>query len=136
VTAVDRTLLRDLDALVEPTARGDPSSPLRWTTKSVRTLAAALQALGHQVSHTVVGELLPALGYSLQGNVKTREGRQHPDRDAQFRPRHDRQPHCLDAQPIGLARPVRTRSPSLSGRRHGHRCSNGDAPPPTPSRRI
>ena len=85
VTTLDRTLLRDLDALVEPTARGDPESPLRWTTKSVRTLAVALQALGHQVSHTVVGELLHALGYSLQANVKTREGRQHPDRDAQFR---------------------------------------------------
>src|SRR5262249_50130785 len=85
VTTIDRTLLRDLDALVEPTARGDPESPLRWTTKSVRTLAAALQTLGHHVSHTVVGELLHALGYSLQGNVKTREGRQHPDRDAQFR---------------------------------------------------
>ncbi len=79
------TLLRDLDALVEPTAPGDPESPLRWTCLSTRTLAVALEALGHHVSHTVVGELLHALGYSLQGNVKTREGRQHPDRDAQFR---------------------------------------------------
>lgn len=84
-TALDRTLLRDLDALVEPTAPGDPQSPLRWTSTSVRTLAVALQALGHRVSHTVVAELLHRLGYSLQGNVKTREGRQHPDRDAQFR---------------------------------------------------
>ena len=82
---IDRTLLRDLDALVEPTARGDRESPLRWTLKSLRTLAVALQALGHQVSHTVVGELLHALGYRLQANVKTREGRQHADRDAQFR---------------------------------------------------
>ena len=85
VIAVDPTVLRDLDALVEPTARGDPESPLRWTSKSVRTLAVALQALGHHVSHTLVAELLQQLGYSLQGNVKTREGRQHPDRDAQFR---------------------------------------------------
>lgn len=84
-TSTDPTLLRDLDALVEPTAPGDPDSPLRWSSKSVRTLAVALQALGHQVSHTVVAELLHDLGYSLQGNVKTREGRQHPDRDAQFR---------------------------------------------------
>ena len=84
-TAVDRTLLRDLDALVEPTAPGDPESPLRWSSQSVRTLAVALQALGHSVSHTVVAELLHELGYSLQGNVKTRAGRQHPDRDAQFR---------------------------------------------------
>ena len=84
-TTLDQTLLRDLDALVEPTAPGDPDSPLRWSSKSVRTLAVALQALGHDVSHTIVAELLHQLGYSLQGNVKTREGRQHPDRDAQFR---------------------------------------------------
>lgn len=79
------TLLRDLEALVEPTAPGDPESPLRWTCLSTRTLAVALEALGYSVSHTVVAELLHGLGYSLQGNVKTREGRQHPDRDAQFR---------------------------------------------------
>jgi hypothetical protein len=79
------TLLRDLEALVEPTAPGDPDSPLRWTCLSTRTLAVALEALGYTVSHTVVAELLHRLGYSLQGNVKTREGRQHPDRDAQFR---------------------------------------------------
>jgi hypothetical protein len=84
-TAIDPTVLRDLDALVEPTAPGDPDSPLRWSCKSTRTLAVALQALGHSVSHTVVAELLHELGYSLQSNVKTREGRQHPDRDAQFR---------------------------------------------------
>jgi hypothetical protein len=79
------TLLRDLEALVEPTAPGDPDSPLGWTCLSTRTLAVALEALGYAVSHTVVAELLHGLGYSLQGNVKTREGRQHPDRDAQFR---------------------------------------------------
>ena len=84
-TTHDPTLLQDLDALVEPTAPGDPDSPLRWTCLSTRTLAVALEALGHSVSHTVVAELLHGLGYSLQGNVKTREGRQHPDRDAQFR---------------------------------------------------
>ncbi len=82
--AIDATLLPDLDGLVDPTAAGDPTSPLRWTTKSVRTLAAALQRLGHTVSYTLVAELLDQLGYRLQGNVKTREGRQHPDRDAQF----------------------------------------------------
>jgi len=85
VTDLDPTLLRDLDALVEPTAPGDPDSPLRWTCLSARTLAVALDGLGHHVSHTVVAELLHDLGYSLQGNVKTREGRQHVDRDAQFR---------------------------------------------------
>jgi hypothetical protein len=85
LTTIDPTLLQDLDALVEPTAPGDPESPLRWCCQSTRTLALALQALGHQVSHTVVAELLRDLGYSLQSNVKTTEGRQHPDRDAQFR---------------------------------------------------
>ncbi len=70
---------------MEPTAPGDPDSPLRWTCLSTRTLAVALEALGYTISHTVVAELLHSLGYSLQGNVKTREGRQHPDRDAQFR---------------------------------------------------
>ncbi len=84
-TDLDATLLRDLDALVEPTAPGDPDSPLRWTCLSARTLAVALEGLGHHISHTVVAELLHGLGYSLQGNAKTREGRQHVDRDAQFR---------------------------------------------------
>src|SRR5258708_22678577 len=80
----DPTLLADLEALVEPTTRGDPESPLRWTCKSVRRLAQALQAQGHQVSGTLVAELLNAAGYSLQANRKTKEGDNHPDRDAQF----------------------------------------------------
>jgi transposase len=80
----DPTLLRDLEALVEPGTRGDPESPLRWTCKSVRTLAAELRERGHEVSHQLVAELLRTAGYSLQGNRKTREGGTHPDRDAQF----------------------------------------------------
>ena len=84
-TDKDVTLSADLDALVEPTASGDPDSPLRWTSKSVRRLAEELRAQGHEVSHTLVAELLDASGYSLQGNRKTREGPQHPDRDSQFR---------------------------------------------------
>jgi len=83
-TERDVTLSSDLDALVEPTASGDPESPLRWTAKSVRRLAQELRAQGHTVSHTLVAELLQASGYSLQANRKTREGPQHPDRDAQF----------------------------------------------------
>ena len=77
-------LLRDLMALVEPGARGDPMSPLRWTCKSLRQLAAELVARGHQVSRTVVGELLKAQKFSLQANSKTNEGGDRPDRDAQF----------------------------------------------------
>jgi len=69
---------------VEPTSRGDPMSPLRWTCKSTRQLAMALTQTGHRVSHTVVAELLDQAGYSLQAPAKTLEGRQHPDRDAQF----------------------------------------------------
>jgi hypothetical protein len=77
-------LLPALLALVEPTERGDPMSPLRWTCKSLRRLAGELQARGHPVSHTVVGELLTQQKFSLQANSKTREGGDHPDRDAQF----------------------------------------------------
>ncbi len=81
----DQTLMADLEALVEPTASGDPQSPLRWTAKSVRRLAEELRVMGHQASHSLVAELLQESGYSLQANRKTREGPQHPDRDAQFR---------------------------------------------------
>jgi len=81
----DPTLVRDLEGLVEPSTAGDPESPLRWTAKSVRELARALQSMGHRISHQLVAELLTAAGYSLQANRKTREGPQHPDRDAQFR---------------------------------------------------
>jgi transposase len=80
----DPRLREDLERLVEPVTRGDPESPLRWTSKSVRKLAKELQHMGHQVSHELVSELLHGLGYSLQANRKTREGGTHPDRDAQF----------------------------------------------------
>jgi len=81
---VDPDLLTNLDDLVEPDARGDPMSPLRWTLKSTRQLARALQGMGHQVSSWTVGQLLAGMGYSLQATVKTVEGAQHPDRNAQF----------------------------------------------------
>ena len=80
----DPTLLEDLERLVDGDSRGDPEQPLRWTAKSVRTLADALAEQGHQVSFRTVARLLRGLGYRLQANAKTREGRQHPDRDAQF----------------------------------------------------
>src|SRR3972149_2954055 len=75
----------DLEGLVEPTASGHPMLPLRWTSKSVRHLAEALQAMGHRVSRQLVAELLTAAGYRLPANRKTREGPGQPDRDAQFR---------------------------------------------------
>jgi transposase len=85
LTEVDLTLARDLERLVDESSRGDPESLLRWTSKSVRHLAEGLREMGHEVHFTSVATLLRSLGYSLQANVKTREGRQHPDRDLQFR---------------------------------------------------
>jgi Rhodopirellula transposase DDE domain len=84
LTVTQPGLRQAVEALVEPTCRGDPGSPLRWTCKGVRRLAAALRGQGFRVSHQKVAELLRDLGYSLQANRKTREGSQHPDRDAQF----------------------------------------------------
>jgi len=83
-TEKDRSLLADLERLVEPTTRGDPESPLRWTCRSVRQLAQQLERREHRVSHQLVSELLHDLGYSLQANRKTIEGSSHPDRNAQF----------------------------------------------------
>ena len=80
----DPTLLADLKDLVEPTTRGDPMAPLLWTAKSLRNLAGGLRELGHRIGHNVVADLLRDLGYSLQANRKTREGTNHPDRNAQF----------------------------------------------------
>jgi hypothetical protein len=77
--------LDELENLTEPETRGDPESPLRWTTKSTRKLAEQLTKTGHPVSHTVVAKFLRFLGYSLQSTRKKMEGSQHPDRDDQFR---------------------------------------------------
>ena len=77
-------ILGALEALIEPTERGDPQSPLRWTCKSLTHLATELNQQGYQVGRTKVAEMLHQLGYSLQANRKTREGKDHPDRDAQF----------------------------------------------------
>jgi hypothetical protein len=85
ITAADPRLLEALDRLLDPSTRGDPESPLRWTCKSTRTLAEQLTRQRHAISHTKVAQLLGAQGYSLQGNRKTEEGSDHPDRDAQFR---------------------------------------------------
>jgi transposase len=82
---LDPGLRPALMALVEPDERGDPMSPLRWTTKSTRNLADELTRQGHKVGADTVGDLLRAEGFSLQGNAKAIEGNQHPDRDAQFR---------------------------------------------------
>jgi hypothetical protein len=94
-------LLAALLALVEPDARGDPMSPLRWTTKSTRNLADTLTAGGHRVGADTVANLLRAEGFSLQGNAKTVEGKQHPDRDAQFHYLNEQtKTHQADGQPV------------------------------------
>src|SRR5260370_24349467 len=85
VAEVDPGLRPALLALVEPGTRGDPMSPLRWTAKSTRHLAAELTRQGHRVSADTVRDLLREEGFSLQGNAQTIEGRRHPDRDAQVR---------------------------------------------------
>ena len=90
LTETSPGLAEALDGLVDPETRGDPMTRLRWTTRSTRNLAGELRRQGHRVSHHSVARLLKdELGYSLQGNAKTVEGKQHPDRDGQFRYIHD-----------------------------------------------
>ncbi len=84
----DPELLGCVDSLIEPETRGDPESPLRWTTKSTRDLARELTAMGRSISHSAVATVLRSMGFSLRGNRKTLEGKQHPDRDVQFRHIH------------------------------------------------
>jgi transposase len=93
----DTRLLDDLRLLVEPETRGDPQSPLLWTCKSVRKLCQSLREMGHRIGRTLVCELLHQLDYSLQANRKTREGSNHPDRDAQFHYINDRVKEALAA---------------------------------------
>ncbi len=90
LAATDPRLWEALESLIEPTTRGDPESPLRWTCKSLRHLAKELTRQDHPVAANTVAALLKGAGYSLQGNRKTREGTSHPDRDAQF--------HYINAQ--------------------------------------
>ena len=96
----DPGLIGSLLALVEPDQRGDPESPLRWTTKSTRNLAAELTRQGHPVGADTVAALLKAEGFSLQGTSRTTEGARHPDRDAQFGYSNDRvKQFTADGQP-------------------------------------
>lgn len=100
-TSQDTTLLDDLKALVEPETRGDPMKPPLWTTKSLSHLAKALQEKGHSICPTVIRKLLRSLDYSLQGNRKTVEGKQHKDRDAQFRYINDQvKDHLVAGDPL------------------------------------
>ena len=101
VADLDPGLCPALLALVEPEERGDPMSPLRWTTKSTRKLAQELTDQGHRIGADTVADLLRAEGFSLQGNAKTIEGKQHPDRDAQFRYINEQvKEHQASANPV------------------------------------
>jgi len=97
VAELDPMMVTSLLSLVEPDERGDPMSPLRWTTKSLRHLAGELTLEGHPVSAPTVGKVLRDNGFSLQGTAKTLEGEQHPDRDAQFRYINDQAKDHQDA---------------------------------------
>ena len=100
-TQEDPTLLDDLQSLLEASTRGDPMSPLLWTSKSLDKLCAALKGMQHDVCPNVVAKLLRKLGYSLQSNRKTREGSKHPDRDAQFQYLDARmKEHMLEQSPV------------------------------------
>jgi len=127
LTETDPGLLAALDALVEPDTRGDPMSPLRWTIKSTRNLADALTAGGHPVSHVRVGELLHASGYSLQGNLKSVEGKQHPDRDAQFRHINDLAKRYLKARDPVIS--VDSKKKELIGETPGYKNNGRDWQP-------
>ena len=94
-------MVEDLERSIAPDSRGDPISPLRWTCKSTRHLAEALEQQGFTASHRLVGEMLHHLGYSLQANAKNLEGKQHPDRDAQFRYIND-----VSGRAVAEGRPV------------------------------
>lgn len=101
LTEKDKGIKEALERLVEPVTRGDPESPLRWTCKSLKQLAAELTASGHKISHVTVGTMLKELGYSLQGNCKTLEGSVHPDRNDQFKFINQRIDSALNAgQPV------------------------------------
>lgn len=125
VELTDPQLWPALDALVDPETRGDPMSPLRWTTKSTVKLAEELTARGHEVAPTTVARLLKDNGYRLQANSKTIEGKQHPDRDAQFRYLNDQVSAFLaadlpvisvDTKKKELIGPTRTAAGSTSPR--------------------
>jgi hypothetical protein len=101
LTDTDPELLGDLDKLLEPAVRGDPERPLRWTSKSAAKLALGLQQQGHQIVARTVLRLLVGMGFTMQANRKTREGSEHPDRDAQFQHINETAAAALEArQPV------------------------------------
>jgi Rhodopirellula transposase DDE domain len=115
----DPDLPERLEALVEPLTRGDPESPLRWTSKSTRALAAELVAQHHPVSHEKVAQLLRQLDYSLQGTRKMEEGEDHPDRDAQFQYINEQVRRALRARRPVISVDTKKRNSSETTRTRG-----------------
>jgi len=97
ITDIDASIIDDLESLIEPTSKGDPMISLRWTNKSLRTLSKALLNSGHKASPMSVHNLLNELDYSLQGNRKEVEGKQHADRDSQFKYINRQVRLCIDS---------------------------------------
>jgi hypothetical protein len=116
ITVSDPHLLAALERMIEGETRGDPESPLRWICKSTRAIAAQLARQKHPVSHEKVAQILRDLDYSLQGNRKTEEGADHPDRDAQFRHINARVRKCM-AQGVPVIS-VDTKKKELVGNYH------------------
>lgn len=138
VADLDPGLRTALLGLVEPDMRGDPMSPLRWTTKSPRNLAAELTRQGHRVCADVVGDLLREEGFSLQGNAKTMEGKQHPDRDGQFRYINEQAREFQQAGDPVISVPAPPASLDVGSQAtHGRGVvALWDSPPPATNRRL
>jgi hypothetical protein len=97
LTEKHQSLIRDLESFVDPYTRRDPENPLKWTTKSLRKLQSELQAKSYQISYVKVKDLLSEMGYSLKSQAKVREGKNHPDRDSQFRYINDKAKEFLQS---------------------------------------
>lgn len=126
----DATILDDLKSLVEPMTRGDPTGPLRYTSRSVRKLTKELNRMGHEVSHPVVGRLLHDMGYSLQANRKTLEGSNHIDRDAQFEYINKRATMFLKAKQPMISVDTKKKEPIGNFKNGGREWRQKDKPEP------
>ena len=118
--AADASLVANLRGLVDPPARGDPESPLRWTCKSLSKLAQGLRDLGHKIGRTLIGELLHKEGYSLQSSVKTLEGSDDPDRDAQFKYINEQVKAALTAAQPVISVDTRYKGAQMGSFQHHH----------------
>ena len=125
---LDPGLADALDKLVDPETRGDPMTPLRWTSESLRTLAGQLRAEGHQAPASLAQRLLHEAGYSLRANARTLEGSRHPGRDAQFRHIHDTAARFLSAGDPVVSVDARKKENAGRFRNGGRECQPKGSP--------